>query len=239
MNQWIISTDIAKNYDRTTIAVFEKCNDFQPDGRCVSYIIARDLKQIEQMPYTELGRTMVRLDSNADLHGNNDLLVDSTGVGEGVCDIFEEMGLLPNRIVFTSGEHSRLKTASKGFGGFAPRTTFNVPKAELIDTLKIGLEQRRVRIASGIPFEEDIKKQFSHFVGELTRTKKITYNNDDPNVHDDIVSSFAMAAWFFFQEDGAMKDFLYDGDKTYGTVAMKVSRGSKPEMAEYDFESTL
>lgn len=237
MNQWIISTDIAKNYDRTTITIFEKCNDFQEDGRCVSYIIARDLKQIEQMPYTELGRLMVRLDSNADLHGNNDLLVDSTGVGEAVCDFFEEMGLLPNRIVFTGGEHSRIKTVDKGFGGFAPRKTFNVPKAELIDALKIGLEQRRVRIASGIPFEEDIMKQFSHFVGELTRTKKMTYNNDDPNVHDDIVSSFAMAAWFFFQEEGAMKDFLYDRDMTYKTVAMR--RSGKAEMADYDFESTL
>lgn len=240
MNSWIISIDIAKNFDRTSIAIFEKCNDFQPDGRCVSYIIARDLKQIEKMPYTELGRLLVRLDSNADLHSNNDLLVDSTGVGEGVCDILEEMGLLPNRVIITSGGHSRIKRESKGFGGFAPRTTFNVPKAELIDTLKIGLEQRRVRVASGIPFEDDIIMQFSHFVGELTpRTKKITYNNDDPNVHDDIVSSFAMAAWFFLQEDGAMRDFLYDNDKTYGTVAMKVARGSKPEMADYNFESTL
>ncbi len=237
MNQWIISTDIAKTFDRTTITIFEKCNDFQKDGRCVSYIIARDLKQIEQMPYTKLGRLMARLDSNADLHGNNDLVVDSTGVGEAVCDFFEEQGLMPHRIVITGGEHSRVRTASKGFGGFSPRTTFNVPKAELIDTLKLGLEQRRVRVASGIPFEKDIEEQFSHFVGELTRTKKMTYNNDDPNVHDDIVSSFAMAAWFFFQEEGALRDFLYDSDKTYKTMSM--TRSGKAEMADYDLESTL
>lgn len=239
MNSWIISTDIAKNLDRTAIVIFEKCNDFQEDGRCVSYIIARDIKQIEQMPYTELSRAMARLDANADLHGNNDLLVDSTGVGEAVCDFLEEVGLMPHRIVFTSGEHSRVKSSGDSIGGFNTRVTFNVPKVELVDTLKIALEQRRVRVASGIPFEEDIQKQFSHFVGDITRTKKITYNNDDPNVHDDIVCAFMMAAWFFFQEEGAMRDILYDNNKTYKTVAMKAIQNSKPEMADYDFESTI
>ena len=239
MNEWIISTDIAKAYDRTTVAIFQKCNEFLADGRCISYIIARDLKQWEQMPYTELGRVMCRLDSNTALHHNNDLLVDSTGVGEAVCDVFEEAGLQPKRIIFTGGESSKIRTSSKSFGDFNPRRTINVPKAELIDTLKLGLEQRRVRTAQGIAFEDDIKKQFSHFVEMLTRTKKVTYGNDSPTVHDDIVCAYAMATWFFFQEDGALKDFVYDTERSYKTLSQSRYLKGATESADYDAEKTI
>ncbi len=239
MNEWIISTDIAKSYDKTTIGIFQKCNDYQKDGRCVSYLLARDLKIEEQLPYMELGKYMCRLDSNAELHGNNDLVVDSTGVGEAVCDIFESMGLSPNRIIFTGGEHASVRTASKGFGGFAPRRTLNVPKNELIDTLKIALEQRRIRTVEGIAHEDDIVKQFAHFRQMLTRTGKITFNNDDPQVHDDIVVMYAMAAWYFLREEGAMEDFVYNRDKRYQTIAMGRPDRVRNETTDYDFVSTL
>ncbi len=240
MNEWIISTDIAKAYDRTTIGVFQKRNEYREDGRSVSYLLWRDLKMEEQMPYMELGRYMCRLDLNTELHGNNDLVVDSTGVGEAVCDIFEEMGLNPERIIFTGGEKARVRTSSStGFGSFAPRRTLNVPKNELIDTLKLAVEQRRLRIAPGITFEQDIKKQFSHFIEMETRTKKTTYGNDNPEVHDDIVISAAMAVWYFLREEGAMSDFRYDKDKSYSTVGMSRRCTDSNEMADYDFESTI
>lgn len=239
MNEWIISTDIAKAYDRTTIGVFQKRNEKTEDGRSVSYLLWRDLKMEEQMPYMELGRYMCRLDMHTTLHGNNDLIVDSTGVGEAVCDIFEEMGLSPERIIFTGGEKARVRTESKGFGGFAPRRTINVPKTELIDTLKLAVEQRRMRISPGIAFEKDIKDQFSHFIEMKTRTKKTTYGNDNPEVHDDIVISAAMAVWYFLRQEGAMGDFRYNTDTSYSTVAMLRKGREQNEMADYDFESTL
>ena len=239
MNEWIIATDIAKAYDRFTVGIFQKRNEYQPDGRCVSYLLWRDLKMEEQMPYMELGRYMCRLDSNTELHGNNDLVVDSTGVGEAVCDIFEDMGLQPERIIFTGGESAKVRTATKGFGGFAPRRTINVPKNELVDTLKLATEQRRLRISPNIAFKEDIERQFSHFIEMLTRTKKTTYNNDNPEIHDDIVVTAAMAVWYFLREEGAMKDFLYDKDKTYRTIGMDRTKVIINEMADYDFEETI
>ena len=239
MNEWIIATDIAKAYDKTTIGIFRKCNEYRDDGRCVSYLLACDLKIEEQLPYMELGKYMCRLDGNAMLHGNNDLIVDSTGVGEAVCDIFESMGLSPNRIIFTGGEHARVRTATKTFGNFAPRRTLNVPKNEMIDTLKIALEQRRIRTAKGIAYEEDIVKQFSHFQQMQTRTGKLTYNNDSPEIHDDIVVMYAMAAWYFLREEGAMDDFIYNRDKRYRTIAMGRPCRASSETTDYDFVSTL
>ena len=96
-----------------------------------------------------------------------------------------------------------------------------------------------MRISPGIAFEKDIKDQFSHFIELQTRTKKTTYGNDNPEVHDDIVISAAMAVWYFLRQEGAMGDFRYNTNTSYSTVAMLRKGREQNEMADYDFESTI
>lgn len=233
MNEFIIGIDIAKKQDRTVIVIAQKAQDFQADGRCISYINVLDLQMVEKMTYPDLARYIKRLDLNAELHGNNDLLVDSTGVGEAVCDMMEDIGLNPIRVMFTGGDTSRI-TGTRASNGFMTKMQVNVPKNELVDTLQMALQERRVRIARGIPFEADIRKQFSHFVGVMSKSKNMIYNNDSDEVHDDIVCAMALVAWHFMQSEGARKDFRFEPELEGKTI---IDRWN--DSADYDFSSTI
>ena len=233
MNEYIIGIDIAKKQDRTVIVIAQKARDYLEDGRSISFMNVLDLQMIEKLSYPDLARYIKRLDLNADLHGNNDLLVDSTGVGEAVCDMMEDIGLSPIRVMFTGGDTSRI-TGTRASNGFMTRMQVNVPKNELVDTLKIALQERRLRIAEGIPFEQDIRKQFSHFVGVMSKSKNMIYNNDSDDVHDDIVCAMSLVAWHFLQSEGARSDFRFEPE-----LEGKAMRRHWNEDADYDLESSI
>lgn len=234
MNEYIISIDIAKNVDRTAITIARKARTYGDDGRSLSYLDVLDLQMMEHLSYPDLARYVRRLDLHSDLHGNNDLLVDSTGVGEAVCDCMADIGLAPNRIIFTGGDNYSMRVVDTA--GLASRITHNVPKNELIDTLHLAMQQGRVRLADGIPFEQDIRKQFAHFVGKLSKNKNQIYGNDQDDIHDDIVCSFAMAAWWFMQSDGARGDFRFEKEFQDGGMRF---RGKRSTVRDYDFAETI
>lgn len=236
MKEWIIAIDIAKNHDRTAIVVAQKSTEFVKDGRVLSYLDVLDLQMVEQMTYPDLARYIRKLDLHADLHGNNELIVDSTGVGEAVCDNLVDIGLNPNRIVFTGGDNASIKVTASS-NGLMNRKTYNVPKTELIDTLKLAMQEGRVRIAPGIPFERDIREQFAHFVGKMSKSKNMIYGNDKDDIHDDIVCAFAMAAWWFMQSGGARKDFAYEPEMLPGARGVRARR--RKMTTDYDFADTL
>lgn len=238
MNSYLVSIDVAQSYDSTVIVIFEKCIDFQKDGRAVSYMIARDLKMIQQVKYGDLAKYIYKLSQHADLHGNADFVIDSTGVGVALCDYIDAEGVETQRIVYTGGNgESARETQRKTSSGFTSDRKYCVPKEELITSLKIGLEQRRVRVAKGIPYEADIKKQFSHFIGMLSRTKRMIYGNDQDSIHDDIVCAFAQAAWFYLRKEGALTDYEYSPEKRFQPVTMK--RINNTETTDYNFSQTL
>lgn len=234
MLEYLIAIDIAKNMDRTAIAIARKAQHFGDDGRCISYLDIVDLQMIEQMSYPDLARYVRRLDLHADLHGNNELIVDSTGVGEAVCDNLTDIGLTPQRIIFTGGDNASIRSVTNR-SGFVTRTTYNVPKTELIDTLKLAMQEGRIRIAPGIPFEKDIREQFSHFVGKMSKSKNMIYGNDKDEIHDDIVCAFAMAAWWFMQGQGARKDFAYEPEMVPGKHGIR----RKARNYDYDISQTI
>ena len=239
MKEYLIAIDIAKNLDRTTIIVGRINQEFHPDeGRNISYLDVLDLQMIEQMSYPDQARYIRKLDLHADLHGNNTLIVDSTGVGEAVCDNLVDVGLHPQRIIFTGGDNSSVN-AVKNASGFITRKTFNVPKTELIDVLKLAMQEGRVRIAPGIPFEKDIREQFAHFVGKMSKSKNMIYGNDKDEIHDDIVCALAMMTWWFMQNSGARKDFAYEPDLLPGQRTMRLRGRAAKRTYDYDFTDTL
>lgn len=235
MKEYIIGIDIAKNQDRTAIAIGHMVQKYQPDGRNISYLDILDMQLMEQMSYPDLARYIRKLDLHAKLHGNNELVVDSTGVGEAVCDNLVDIGLNPNRIIFTGGDNASVKV-QKGPSGFVSRVTNNVPKHELIDVLKLMMQEGRIRIAQGIPFEADIKEQFSHFVGKMSKSKNMIYGNDKDDIHDDIVCALAMMAWWFMQNMGAREDFRYEVSLAPGK---RMSFKGRKRTTDYDFTDTI
>lgn len=207
MKEYIVSIDIGKVYDSTTIGVFRRVWD-DMNGQMISFLDLIDLDMFTQMPYPDLVKYIAKLDGNTYLSGNYDLLLDGTGVGAAVYDGLVDTGMQPIKIVFTGGDRPT-ELVVKNRSGFSVSQGWNVPKNDMVDTLALMFQQRRIRIADGIPFEQDIRTQLAHFTGKMNKNKNITYNNDQDSVHDDVVSMMCMAAWFFMQAQGARADFRY------------------------------
>lgn len=238
MKEYIISIDIAKSIDRTVVSIGRKCIKYLSDGRALSYLLIEDLQMVERMPYPDLARYIRKLDLHTDLRGNNDLLIDSTGVGEAVCDTLEDIGCRPLRIIFTGGNEAHVRGTSFSSGEFNTRITYNVPKEGLIDALRLSMQQGRLVIAEGIDFEDDIKRQFSHFTGIMGRRGNVKYGNDSDDIHDDIVCSMAMAVWWFMQGEGARSDFKWEPELETDNRALR-HKGKRGSSADYDFDEVM
>ncbi len=114
------------------------------------------------------------------------LIVDATGVGRPVVDLFKQAKLKPIAVTITGG--NAVKSVSGGY---------NVPKRDLITNLQVLFQNERLRAAKGLA-------EGKTFIDELLNFKlkvNVTTGHDSyeawrEGVHDDLVLSVAMAAWY-------------------------------------------
>jgi hypothetical protein len=112
------------------------------------------------------------------------LVIDETGVGRPVGDMFDAAGLYPNRITITSG----LEATQHG------AKTWHVPKALLIATLEARMHAGELRIAADILDSEALKDELKDFQRKVSAAGRMTW---DARVgkHDDLILSVAIALW--------------------------------------------
>lgn len=72
-----------------------------------------------------------------------------------------------------------------------PFTTTNDTKREIIENLQLEIANQII----GLPKDNALLTQFAAFQMKTTPTGKITYENSNDNLHDDIVMATAMARW--------------------------------------------
>jgi hypothetical protein len=117
------------------------------------------------------------------------LAVDRTGVGRAVAGLFEDrlqhqVTCTYVRITITAGQHP---TAAG---------SFMVPRQELVGTLQVLLQTRRLQVASGLPDAPVLVRELEAF-----RAKPpTTVSNANPEAwregeHDDLVLAVGIAAW--------------------------------------------
>lgn len=159
-------------------------------------------------PYPQLGRDLATIMGTTDLSNNAVLLLDGGGVGEAVVDQLREAGLAPMPIMATGG--TEVKEVHEDFGkvfsaqgaGKLNRLSItkeiHVPKEDLVAAGVGAVQQKRVRIAKGLRWAEEMEKQLNHFKGTKNpRTGHRTYEADETVVHDDLVSCFNIGCWWF------------------------------------------
>lgn len=125
----------------------------------------------------ELVRTRV-------LHGPR-LVVDATGVGRPVVEMFEDAGLHPYAVWITGGD----KVQRDG-------TEYRVPKRELASTLQALLQSGRLKFARGLRHGDTLRREMQHFKVKVNlATGHDSYEHWRDGDHDDLVLSLAMACW--------------------------------------------
>jgi len=213
MKEYVISVDIAKRRDYTSIMVFRDNPEIvdgvksldQPDKILHHYDVVH-IEKFQGLTYPEISQAISTVANHRNLSNNHDLIVDGTGVGEAVIDTLRLSGHAPIPIIFTSG--GRVSEISAPAGSIFKNTGFqvapmlvvkeiHVPKVDLVNAGRILVQQARVRVAQGIMWADEFKKQMMAFTGKVNETGRVKYEADKEEDHDDLVVCFLMAAWWF------------------------------------------
>jgi hypothetical protein len=115
------------------------------------------------------------------------LVVDATGVGAPVVDLFRQRELQPIAVTITGG------TAITHAGTYE----YGVPKRDLVSTIAVLLEQRRLKIAEALPEARTLMDELQRFQRTVTRNGGDSYETPwREQAHDDLVLAVALAGWF-------------------------------------------
>lgn len=120
------------------------------------------------------------------------LILDATGVGAAVCDMFEAVNLLPIRVSIHGGSHV---SSQPDLHGWAPRR-FGVPKRDLVGCLQVLLQNKRLKIAPG-PLSDTLAEEMLNFKVKIDpTTAHDSYSAWRDGQHDDLVLSVALSCWW-------------------------------------------
>jgi len=116
------------------------------------------------------------------------LIVDSTGVGSPVVENLQYLWHLPAQsILITTGDSAR----ETGDG------VYNVSKSNLVTALIDIVQRKRLKIVDGVEGAETFFNQldvFGYYVNQESKT--LSYEAQKQKIHDDVVISTALAAWY-------------------------------------------
>jgi len=171
---FIIGLDLGQSRDYTALCIIEKLEDR-------IYHIRR-LERTRGTPYPEAAARvkviMQKLPGAA-------LVVDGTGVGAPVTDMFRQAGLKPTAIYIHGGD----RVTHEG-------DTYRVPKRDLVGVLQVLLQNARLKIAPG-PLSDLLINEMLNFKVTIDPvTSHDSYSAWREEDHDDLVLSVALAAWW-------------------------------------------
>jgi hypothetical protein len=147
-----------------------------------------DCGHLERLPlgtrYPAIVDHVADLLASPPLAGDCTLVLDKTGVGAPISDLFVARGLKPVGIVIHGGD-----AVSADLGGF------KVPKRDLVSSLLCLLQQERLRFAERLPLVHVLQRELLNFRVTISLAGHDSYSAREGE-HDDILLACAIAAWF-------------------------------------------
>jgi hypothetical protein len=138
-------------------------------------------------PYPEIVERVGAMLRTEPLRGRRcALVVDSTGVGAGVVDMFVHAGLYPIPVTIHGGDTVHYQ-----------RPGYRVPKRDLVGAVQILLQSERLKIVRSLPEAAILRSELQNFRVKIDpRTAHDSYSHWREAEHDDLVLATALAAWF-------------------------------------------
>lgn len=116
------------------------------------------------------------------------LIVDGTGVGVAVTDMFDQAYMdhrmrgcyPPIRVTITSGEKRR---------------NWNIPKSDLFGELQVALQQKALRVAAGLPLGDILEKELLAYRMKISAAGNATFDiqRREGEGHGDLAMAVALA----------------------------------------------
>jgi hypothetical protein len=188
----IVGLDLGKAQDFTALAVLSRpvLTGHEPKThRQPAYDVPHLQRFPLGTPYPEIVDRVMALLRSPPLRGCM-LVVDQTGVGGPVVDMLTDA--MQGRvtcsfcgITITSGH--AVTTDSNG--------QFRVPKKELIASVQVLLQTRRMRILRTLPEAAVLVRELENYRVKITEAANETFGAWREGQHDDLVLAVALAAW--------------------------------------------
>lgn len=189
-NLFVLGLDLGQSQDYTALAIVERSDVETPDAdgyvRVDKHFSLRHLERYPLgTPYPKVVDNVAKLMATPPLFDNCILMVDATGVGRAVVDIFHKAYLRPVAVTITAGN----KVTSDG-------REFGVPKRDLIGVLEVTMQTGRLRIARELPEAKTLVDELLNFKRKVTLAGRDTYEAWREGTHDDLVLATSLACWY-------------------------------------------
>ena len=189
--RYFVGLDVGQGQECTALAVLACTQDPKADEHAptVRRYAVRHLERFAPgAAYTDVATRLAGLFAEPPLAGQT-LVVDQTAVGRPVLDLLRlsRVGAKVTAVTVTAGHQA----CSDERGGWL------VPKKELVSTLQVLLQARRLQVAPSLPEAETLVLELLNF-----RLKPLpAHAASDPlaawrdGAHDDLVLAVAIATW--------------------------------------------
>jgi hypothetical protein len=197
---YILGVDLGQANDFTALCVLEKHRDttstveqkgFEPP---TSITTTRNVFHLRHLQRLKLGTgypdvvniVSTMLKALPPAKSAPALVTDATGVGRPVIDMMLKAGLRPIAVTITGGfDENRVAS-----------NDYRIPKRNLVSTLAVLLQSGRLKVAPDLSEGETFVSELSNFKVKISAAGHDSYNAWRESVHDDLVLSVALAAWF-------------------------------------------
>lgn len=187
---YIAGLDLGQQTDRTALVVLEQYRpgaDRSPRPRDLPEVAYR-ARHIDRFPtgraYTDMVQDVEALLRQEPLRGRTTLVVDATGVGRAVADLFAGLGRRTINVTITGGQD-------------ASRTgqDFTVAKKLLASTTQALLQTGRLQFSSRVPETGVLLSELKDFRVKVSASGHARFEHRS-GAHDDLVLACALAAWY-------------------------------------------
>ena len=211
-NLFYVGVDLGQIQDYTAVAVLEKKIEFddtvlnggfrilssKPSQSKTKFNVVWLERFTLGTEYPIIVKRVATILEHPDLDRDTKLIIDKTGVGVAVCDMFKAKDITPVGITITSG----LEVTEKPDG-------YHVPKKELVTSLLALFQSERLKIAEELELADVLKDELENFkVKTNTRTGNEQFEAWRATDHDDLVLAVALSVWYATQCDGRLDDFV-------------------------------
>ena len=186
---FVIGLDLGQSRDYTALAILEKLEPEQAatveGNRAAKKIYHYHIRRLERTRGTPYPQIVARAKEIMSKLEGSSLVVDQTGVGAPVVDMFKQAALKPIGVLIHGGD----RVTQEG-------NTYRVPKRDLVGVLQVLLQNQRLKVAPG-PLSDTLAKEMLNFKVKIDPlTAHDSYSAWREAEHDDLVLSVALAAWY-------------------------------------------
>jgi hypothetical protein len=178
-----LGLDLGQATDPTVAVVLEAHGDGQ--------VRVYDIKHIEPYrlgtTYPAIIQAVSALLDRSPLQGQCALVIDHTGVGRAIYDMFVEAGLKPIGITITPGKNWHQESS----------TQYHVAKELLVGVAQKFVQSERIRGSFRVKHSAVLKRELKAFRVKRTKGLNEVYGPDvRESAHDDMVLACTCALWY-------------------------------------------